>query len=136
MIEQWQPAGSSDATRPAAERLKQLLVALQNADSDAPVIQQQVLNAELLADAKSWTQLDESGWQTALETLDAESMWQVAVFYVVAEQQLDDWQMGANNPAIWVFRWLKKNGTPAPKPQIKAIKALTDNRFIPYGSVL
>ena len=136
MIEQWQPASASNASLPKADQLQQLPAALVNSDSAEPSINESALDAALLQQAKLWTQLNEEQWADGWGDLDDQTLWNIALFYVLAEQQLDDWQLADKNPAIWVFRMLKKRGTQVPKDQIKAIKKLTDNRFIPYGSVL
>ncbi|WP_369856733.1 hypothetical protein [Candidatus Thalassolituus haligoni] len=134
MIEQWQPA-SSQTSKPDSDTLLQLLAALPQ-QPQSPVIDRQRLDDSARAKAHTWITLDEAAWQTALAGIAADQLLQVATFFVCAEQQLEDWQCGSSNPAIWVFRYLKKQGTPASKEQIRAIKALTDNRYIPHGSAL
>ncbi|MDP2609194.1 MULTISPECIES: hypothetical protein [unclassified Oceanobacter] len=134
MIEQWQPASSQTGT-PDSDTLQQLLAALPTAQ-EATVINSDQLDAGALKTVQSWIKLDEAAWQAALTAMDTDQLLPLAAFFASAEQQLEGWHCGSSNPAIWIFRYLKKQGTPASREQVRAIKALTDNRYIPHGSAL
>lgn len=86
--------------------------------------------------ARSWLKLSEQEWSAVLTQLEPHTLFPLAVFFTLAEQQLSGWQCGARNPAIWIFRWLRQHDQLPDKEQIRQLKKMTDNRFIPYGSVL
>ncbi|WP_221796881.1 hypothetical protein [Oceanobacter mangrovi] len=135
MIEQWQPASSS-SSGPDASTLGRLISVIPAELSAGLQLTQNQQDASDLQQAKLWTQLDESQWANVWSQLSLQQVWQVAVWYVCAEQQFDGWHCGNRNPAIWAFRWLKQQGQAASKDSIRTIKSMTSNRFIPYGSVL
>jgi hypothetical protein len=130
MIEQWQPATTTHAID---------LGVLQHLASEphtAATLNTELLNDEQLTQLKSWIQHSEQQWQSVLPQLSDDQLLMVARWYVRAEMELSGWESGANNPAIWVFRWLKQQKRLPDKEHIRALKALTQNRFIPYGKVL
>ena len=132
MVDVWQP--TSDASNAPD------LTVLKNLASQSDALQQgqplATINDSELASARSWIQLSEAAWQESIQQLTDQERLQLATFYTVAEVKLSGWQARDKNPAIWIFRYLKKNGQLPEKEFIKALKSQTDNRFIPYGSVL
>jgi len=132
MVDVWQP--TSDAGNAPD------LTVLKNLASQSDALQQgqplATINDSELASARSWIQLSEAAWQESIQQLTDQERLQLATFYTVAEVKLSGWQARDKNPAIWIFRYLKKNGQLPEKEFIKALKSQTDNRFIPYGSVL
>lgn len=86
--------------------------------------------------AQSWIRLPEEAWQKAIAEQPQQQLYPLAVFFTLAEMQLPGWECGSKNPAIWIFRWLRQQQQQPSKEQIRALKKLTDNRYIPYGSVL
>jgi hypothetical protein len=132
MVDVWQP--TSDAGNAPD------LTVLKNLASQSDALQQgqplATINDSELASARSWIQLSEEAWQESIQQLTDQERLQLATFYTVAEVKLSGWQARDKNPAIWIFRYLKKNGQLPEKEFIKALKSQTDNRFIPYGSVL
>jgi len=132
MVDVWQP--TSDAGNAPD------LTVLKNLASQSDALQQgqplATINDSELASARSWIQLSEAAWQESIQQLTDLERLQLATFYTVAEVKLSGWQARDKNPAIWIFRYLKKNGQLPEKEFIKALKSQTDNRFIPYGSVL
>ena len=132
MVDVWQP--TSDAgNAPDLTVLKNLALQSDALQQGQPLA---TINDSELASARSWIQLSEAAWQESIQQLTDLERLQLATFYTVAEVKLSGWQARDKNPAIWIFRYLKKNGQLPEKEFIKALKSQTDNRFIPYGSVL
>lgn len=134
MINTWQPA----ITTPS-EIDQELLSYF--AQLGLQVIQGDVrLNSHVNKDqqslAQGWIRLPETDWQSAIEQQPLDNLYPLAAFFTLAEMQLTGWQCGSKNPAIWIFRWLKRHQQQPEKAQVQALKKLTDNRFIPYGSAL
>lgn len=133
MINTWQPLDSKSATLD--------LTLLQHfAELGLQVLQQPyelntVVNAEQQKQAQSWLNLPESAWQDSIKQLPVTALLPLAAFFTLAEMQLNGWQCGDQNPAIWLFRWLRQQQQPN-KEDILKLKQLTTNRFIPYGNVL
>lgn len=129
MINEWQPAVAS-----IPNISKELLQTFAQIDTTAPLTS--VIGQADQDTARPWLRLSEQDWQPVLNSLPAEQLYPLAVFFTLAEQQLSGWQCGARNPAIWIFRWLRQNNQLPAKELIRELKKMTDNRFIPYGSVL
>ena len=79
-------------------------------------------------------QLPESAWQVA-EALDDAGLETLVRFFTLAEMQLPGWEGGKQSPVISLVRIMKARGSFTPGLR-KWIKANTDNRYLPYGSVL
>ena len=133
MVDVWQPA-DTDSGQPDLTLL-QTLAGLSDAIENNTDVSTMVSDDEL-ALARSWIQLSEEKWLVAIESLSAENRLGLAFFYTLAEVKLSGWEARDKNPAIWIFRYLKKNKQLPEKEIIKLLKSKTDNRFIPYGSVL
>lgn len=134
MINTWQPtATSADAID---LELLQHFAQLGSSILQHPTELQTLVNNKQQIQAQSWLRLPEEAWQHSIEQLPKANLFPLAVFFTLAEMQLSGWQCGAKNPAIWLFRWLRKHQQQPSKEEIQSLKKLTDNRFIPYGSVL
>jgi len=134
MIDEWVPANQSSTSIDPA--LLQQCIAVTAIMADSSNQAEQELGEETLKQVRSWLQLSEEQWQPALKTFKADELFQLATFFTLAEMTFSGWQCGAKNPAIWIFRVLKKNGQLPEKDAIRHLKSLTDNRYIPYGSAL
>ncbi|UXD87020.1 hypothetical protein [Thalassolituus hydrocarboniclasticus] len=134
MIDEWVPPGGGAASINAPMLQQCLAVTGLMADNSEQAAQQ--LGEERLKTLRSATQLGEEQWLPLLATFSAEELFQLATFFTLAEMKFSGWQCGAKNPAIWIFRSLKKNGQLPEKGAIRQLKSLTDNRYIPYGSAL
>jgi hypothetical protein len=79
---------------------------------------------------------DEGGrWAQAIRDLDAAALEALARFFTLAEARLPGFEAGGRSPVIALARELRRRG--AMTPELGAwIKANTDNRFLPYGSLL
>lgn len=134
MINTWQPSNASsnaikiDVLQRFAELGQQIL--------QSPIQLNKEVSQEDQALAQAWLKTPENDWQSIIAQLEKEQLFPLAAFFTLAEMQLNGWQCGSTNPAIWIFRWLRSNQLQPAKEQVKQLKKLTDNRYIPYGSVL
>lgn len=134
MIDEWVPASDNSANIAPALLHKCISVtALMTKNSRQAETE---LGDTLLRQVRAWLLLSEEQWQPALRLLTADELFQLAIFFTLAEMTFNGWQCGAKNPAIWIFRMLKKEGQLPDKDAIRHLKSLTDNRYIPYGSAL
>ncbi|MCD8522065.1 MAG: hypothetical protein LRY66_06805 [Saccharospirillaceae bacterium] len=134
MIDEWVPASESSASITPALLQQCISVTAMMADSSSQA--EQALGEEACQQIRAWLQLSEEHWQPALTMFNADELFRLATFFTLAEMAFSGWQCGARNPAIWIFRHLKKNGQLPEKDAIRHLKSLTDNRYIPYGSAL
>lgn len=134
MIDEWVPANEISASITPALLQQCLSVTDMMADSSSKA--EQELGEDACRQIRTWLQLGEEHWQPALTMFNADELFRLATFFTLAEMAFSGWQCGARNPAIWIFRYLKKNGQLPEKDAIRHLKSLTDNRYIPYGSAL
>lgn len=73
-------------------------------------------------------------WAAASDSLDTVQLLALIRFYTLAER-LPGWEAGARSPVIPMVAELKKRGE-YPADLGAWIKERTDNRFLPYGSLL
>lgn len=133
MINTWQPnVTNSDAID---ANLLNLFAQLGSQALQEKVQLNALVSKTQQSQAQSWIRLPEEAWQQVIEKLPQEQLYPLATFFTLAEMQLAGWECGSKNPAIWIFRWLRNHQQQPSKEQVKALKNLTDNRFIPYGSV-
>lgn len=135
MINEWQPVNTSTVAQIDLQLLQTFAHLGEQAQNGSQALVEQV-SAEQQQQAAAWLQLQEEDWQPALQQLPPQQLFPLALFYTLAEQQLSGWQCGKRNPAIWIFRWLRQHNQLPDKEAIRQLKKLTDNRYIPYGSVL
>ncbi|MDK2777950.1 MAG: hypothetical protein KYX62_09835 [Pseudomonadota bacterium] len=134
MITEWVPAASGQADIDVS-LLQQSAALAETLKSDADAVRK-VIGDDTLLTMQSWLKLPESAWQAPIQALPEKDLFPLAVFFTLAENAFSGWQCGSSNPAIWIFRYLKAQHALPEKPAIKALKSLTDNRYIPYGSAL
>ncbi|MEK9765722.1 MAG: hypothetical protein VW274_04520 [Thalassolituus sp.] len=127
MIGEWDPSATNTTTRPTAELLEQLVPF-----SDAP----QKAEAAIVQHALSVLKASAEDWDRAFTDVSDDTLIAAAFFYVRAEMVLPGFESGSSNPAIHIFRYLKSQGRRPDKDTVKALKAATDNRFIPHGDAL
>lgn len=134
MINTWQPQKetTSDISLEVLERFAEYGLAILQEET----LLNKVVSKEHQSIANQWLNLTEEQWQQAIANLPIELLYPLAAFFTLAEMQLPGWQCGAKNPAIWIFRWLRAQQQQPSKEQVQVLKKMTDNRFIPYGSVL
>jgi hypothetical protein len=73
-------------------------------------------------------------WRQAAEGLDSEQIVALAKLFTLAER-LPGWEAGARSPVIPLAAVLKARGD-YPDDLTAWIKGHTDNRFLPYGSLM
>lgn len=110
--------------------LDQLLAAANKpVDEDFGLLQADI---ERLAPSAHANQVD---WQAALRRLDDDQMLTLIRFYTLAEGKFPAWKAEAKSPVIVLARALRARDA-WPADMTAWIKRHTDNRFLPYGSLL
>ncbi len=110
--------------------LEELLAAADNLDSADFGLERERVVA-LAAAARHEGAVD---WQSAAAGLGSEQVVALARFFTLAER-LPGWEAGATSPVIVLASVLKRRGD-YPDELTAWIKAHTDNRFLPYGSLM
>lgn len=130
MIDEWQPQAAINEINITLLRVicGQTLPATASQIPDIDSDQQQQL--------AGFIKSNEQQWQPILAQLSQHELIALAFFYTRAEEKWSNFVAGSDNPAIWIFRYLKRQKELPPKVVIKQLKDETKNRFIPYGSVL
>ena len=78
---------------------------------------------------------DPASWPPSLAVLDSAGLIALVRFFTLAEQELPGWQAGSKSPAIACARELRHRGD-YPADLTMWIRQHSDNRFLPYGSLL
>ncbi len=121
----WEP----DAPELSEVHRKMLGVAIQAIDQPQlglSAVQQEVIRQAVRASAESWTKFAQE------QSSDAIASWIRAL--TRAEMVLEGLELGARSPVIALTRLLKRRGD-YPDDLTAWVKANTDNRFLPYGSL-
>ena len=74
-------------------------------------------------------------WPAALHNLHDQQLVALIRFYTQAESRFPAWKAGSNSPVIVLAKALRARGA-WPSGLTAWIKAHTDNRFLPYGSLM
>lgn len=74
-------------------------------------------------------------WQGAAGNLGDDGLIALIRFYTLAEARFPSWRAGANSPVIVLAKALRQRGA-WPADLTAWIKEHTDNKFLPYGSLL
>ena len=124
----WNPSERiTELSTPVLDEL--LAAATRSIDEDFGLSQTAV---ERLAGSANTNRAD---WRAALQNLDGDQIIALMRFYTLAEGRFPAWQAGSNSPVIPLARALRARG--AWPPELTAwIKRHTDNKFLPYGSLL
>lgn len=136
MIGSWQPNSTQQVTINPDELTELLAILAPNSNDFSNVDLQSNIPEALLNEAAGWISQSYDSWQNAVNTLDHNQIWLLAKFYALAEEQLDAFSAQENNPAIGLFKILKKRGATLTKADTQALKSLSSNRYIPFGKVL
>ncbi|NJN52229.1 MAG: hypothetical protein HC809_11130 [Gammaproteobacteria bacterium] len=92
------------------------------------------LSAREVADYAGLMRRDRDAWQVA-ESLDDATLIALIRFFTVAEQKLPNWEAGNQSPVIALAGVLR--GRKAyPQELTGWIRSHSDNRFLPWGSLL
>lgn len=136
MIGSWQPNSTKKKSINPNE-LSELLALLSPYSNEFSSIDlQSNIPQALLNEAAGWISQSSDSWQNAVSSLNHEQIWLLTKFYALAEEQLDAFSAQENNPAIVLFKILKKRGATLTKADTQALKSLSSNRYIPFGKVL
>ena len=76
-----------------------------------------------------------SDWVPLLSTLDDALLVDLVRFFTVAEMKLVGWEGGDRSPVIAIVKVLRERKCYPPE-LTRWIKDRTDNRYLPYGSLL
>jgi hypothetical protein len=74
-------------------------------------------------------------WEACSENLSDGDAIALIRLFTLAESVFPGWQAGARSPVVLLAATLKRRGA-YPDDLTRWIKANTDNRFLPYGSLL
>lgn len=135
-IGSWQPTTTLNTTI-EQEVLNELLAWLVEHENElAEVELASKLPSLLLQKTAGWISQDKEAWQTAIVELKDESVWLLAKFYALAEEQLDEFSAQEKSPSITLFKTLKKRGANLTKSHTRELKSLSSNRYIPFGKAI
>ncbi len=113
-----------------AHVLEELAAAAARLEEDSFGLDQDRISA-LAAVAR---QDEKADWKAAAADLDSAGLIALVRLYTLAER-LPGWEAGPRSPVIPLAAELKKRGD-YPDDLTAWIKANTDNRFLPYGSLM
>ena len=124
----WEPESPSSL---ALEQIRAVLSVVKGVElSDLAA----TLDDSFIASNSHLMSLDKTSWQQA-DNLDSVEIELLIQFFTLAEMQLPGWDGGDRNPVIYLAKILKKRGEFSTELK-KWVKANTDNRYLPNGSVL
>lgn len=131
-VESWEPAVSAAELTTAV--LEQLCAAASRAAGDVPDLDapQVAALAPYARDGGPGSPID---WARAATTLDGERLVALIRFFTRAEMAFAAWKGGDRSPVIALAAELKRRGD-FPDGLTAWIRANSDNRFLPYGSLL
>ena len=76
-----------------------------------------------------------ANWRATSQTLRDDQTIALIRFYTLAEGRFPAWKAGSNSPVIVLAKALRARGA-WPTDLTAWIRAHTDNRFLPYGSLM
>ena len=124
----WQPTGEVRLDAGKLRHFASLMSVVEGDDLTG------IFSANELANEAALMTLDADAWNVANSLTDSEIIALVR-FFTLAEMQFADWVGGKRSPVVYLVRILKRRDKFSPELR-KWIKANTDNRYLPYGSVL
>lgn len=95
-----------------------------------------VLDQQTVDIQSALMRLGREPWMKAAESLEADDILHLIRFFTVAENSLPGWEAGAESPVIWLAKSLRARGEKLDKDLLLWIREHSDNRYLPYGSVL
>ncbi len=81
-------------------------------------------------------QLGLDNWQPAVNAYSVEQIIHLIRFFTLAETKLPDCEAGDKSPVISLGKVLKSRGLRIEKDLLLWIRANSNNRFLPHGSIL
>ena len=88
-----------------------------------------------VAELASLSRHPDVDWGTPCTNLADDDAIALIKLYTLAEGQFPSWQAGAKSPVIPLVAELKRRGS-FPDDLTRWIKSNTENRFLPYGSLM
>jgi hypothetical protein len=76
--------------------------------------------------------VDHHSWRTAVEPLSDDDILHLIRFFAVAEN-LPGWEAGADSPVIPLAKLLRRRGVRLDVALLQWLRAINDNRYLPYG---
>ena len=110
--------------------LARLLAAARELEADAFG-----LSLQEIADLASLSRHPDVEWGARCANLADDEAIALIKLYTLAEGQFPSWQAGAKSPVIPLVAELKRRGS-YPGELTRWIKSNTENRFLPYGSLM
>jgi hypothetical protein len=124
----WEPRAEVRLNRELLERFAEIAVNHPDAPSEG-------LSEHEIRRFAPVMRLEADHWIPVLAPLDDASLVNLVRFFTVAEMELSGWEGGDRSPVIHIVKILRERGS-YPEDLTRWIKARTDNRFLPYGSLL
>ena len=122
----WDPAGRIEELSDSV--LAELLAAADCLDGEGFG-----LSAAAVSRLAATARLRPEAWQLAAE-LDDEQLIRLVRLYTLAEERFPEWKAGSASPVIALCRLLRRRGA-WPADLTAWVKAHSDNKFLPYGSL-
>ncbi|WP_119396339.1 hypothetical protein [Salinibius halmophilus] len=89
----------------------------------------------IFADQDYWQAImQRKDWRLAND-LSNEALWHLVIMFTRLEAENSAFTTGDGNPAIAFFKILKKRKATPDSEQVRWLKSLTSNRFIPHGPI-
>lgn len=129
----WEPGGGKEAP-PREVELDELRRFVQLARDGGLEDLPRALTSDELSKGAGLMKLEQEAWQVAEELPDDEIELLVR-FFTRAEMELPGWEGGRRSPVVWLVKILRARDAFTPELR-RWIKENSDNRFLPYGSVL
>lgn len=124
----WDPATQAAQLTPGA--LGELLAAAQRLEAE-----DFGLSAAAAQRLASLARSDGADWAAAASGMDDGQLTALIRLYTLAERRFPSWKAGARSPVIPLAQALRRRNA-WPEGLTSWIKARTDNRFLPYGSLM
>lgn len=93
------------------------------------------LTADAITRLAGVARADRVDWSGVSENLDETTLEALIRLYTLAEGRFPAWEAGAQSPVIAIAKVLRARGA-YPQSLTAWVKANTDNKFLPYGSLL
>jgi hypothetical protein len=128
----WEPSAATITL--TAARVQRLLKAARQSDAEAfGLTPAEVAEfAPLVRDGGAGSPVD---WSALADELDSDDILALVRFFTLAEMRLADWRAGDRSPVIALVALLRRREA-VPADLSQWIRGHSDNRFLPYGSLL
>ena len=128
MIDTWDPkAQATELDEGVLAELRQAAKKLDSGDFG--------LGAEAVGRLAGVARADRVAWKEVAENLDDATLDALIRLFTLAEGRFSAWEAGAQSPVIVMAKVLRARGT-YPRELTGWVKANSDNKFLPYGSLL